>query len=106
MPWAVYGAHSIFHIYTNPAGRAIDPMRFDVATVLPDLLKTDKREDMLNKLRLAMLINGVDLLGWRGGVVSAAHTQVEVDQTIAAWRASLRMLKDEGELPTPTARAS
>lgn len=104
--WAVYGAHSIFHIFTNPAGRAIDPTSFDPAAVQSDLLKTDKREDMLNKLRLAMLLNGVDLLGWRGGVVSAAHTQAEVDHTIAAWRASLRMLKDEGELPTAGARVS
>jgi glutamate-1-semialdehyde 2,1-aminomutase len=99
VPWAVYGGHSMFHIFTNPANRAIDPLRFDAASLQADLVKGDKREDMLNKLRLAMLINGVDLQGWRGGLVSAAHTAAEVDATIAAWRASLRMMKDEGELP-------
>jgi glutamate-1-semialdehyde 2,1-aminomutase len=97
--WAVYGAHSIFHIFTNPANRSIRPTRFDAAAVQADLLKTDKREDMLNKLRVAMLLHGVDLLGWRGGVVSAAHTRAEVDQTVEAWRASLRLMRDEGELP-------
>jgi glutamate-1-semialdehyde 2,1-aminomutase len=98
--WAVYGGHSMFHIFTNPANRSIQPTRFDAATVLPDLLKSDKREDMLNKLRVAMLLNGVDLQGWRGGVVSAAHTAAEIDHTVAAWRASLRLMKEEGELPS------
>jgi glutamate-1-semialdehyde 2,1-aminomutase len=97
--WAVYGAHSMFHIFTNPAGRSLQPTRFDAGTVQADLLKTDKREDMLNKLRVAMLLNGVDLQGWRGGVVSAAHGDAEVEHTLAAWRASLRLLRDEGELP-------
>jgi glutamate-1-semialdehyde 2,1-aminomutase len=104
--WAVYGEHSIFHIFTNPADRAIRPARFDPASVQPDLLKGDKREDMLNKLRVALLINGVDLLGWRGGVVSAAHTEADVDHTLRAWRAALRMLKDEREIATAEAKVS
>ncbi len=97
--WAVYGDHSMFHIFTNPAGRDIRPTRFDALSVLGDLVKADKREDMLNRLRVAMLLNGVDLLGWRGGVLSAAHTDAEVEHTVQAWRASLRMMRDEGELP-------
>ena len=45
-----------------------------------------------------MLIHGVDLKGWRGGFVSAVHDDADVDRTIDAWRKTLRMLKDEGEL--------
>ncbi|MBL8838320.1 MAG: aspartate aminotransferase family protein [Alphaproteobacteria bacterium] len=97
--WAVYGDHSMFHIFTNPSNRAIRPTRFDATSRQADLLKADTREDMLNKLRVAMLLHGVDLLGWRGGVMSAAHGDAEIDQTVAAWRASLRMMRDEGELP-------
>ncbi len=104
--WAVYGDHSIFHIFTNPANRSIRPTRFDAATVQAELLKTDKREDVLNKLRVAMLLHGVDLLGWRGGVVSAAHTDAEIERTLEAWRASLRMMKDEGELPASAKAAA
>ena len=55
-----------------------------------------RNEAMLGKLRIAMLNNGVDLKGWRGGIVSAAHTQADVDFTLDAWRKSLRALKDEG----------
>ena len=104
--WAVYGEHSIFHIFTNPANRALRPTRFDAAAMQTELLKGDKREDMLNKLRVALLVNGVDLLGWRGGVVSAAHTQTDVDHTIRAWRAALRMLREESELPSRTMEAA
>jgi glutamate-1-semialdehyde 2,1-aminomutase len=43
-----------------------------------------------------MLNNGVDLKGWRGGILSAAHTQADVDFTADAWRKSLRALKEEG----------
>jgi glutamate-1-semialdehyde 2,1-aminomutase len=57
-----------------------------------------KNESMLGKLRIAMLNNGVDLKGWRGGILSAAHTQADVDFTLDAWRKSLRALREEGAL--------
>lgn len=97
VPWAIYGEHSFFHIYSNPAGETIRPTRFDAATLTVDALK-GKNEDTLGKLRLAMLNNGVDLKGWRGGIVSAAHTQADVDLTLDAWRKSLRALQAEGAL--------
>ena len=53
---------------------------------------------MLGKLRIAMLNNGVDLKGWRGGILSAAHTQADVDLAVGAWRKSLRAMKEEGLL--------
>jgi glutamate-1-semialdehyde 2,1-aminomutase len=97
VPWAIYGEHSFFHIHSNPQGDAIRPTAFDAGTLNVDALK-GKNEGMLAKLRLAMLVNGVDLKGWRGGIVSAVHTQADVDLTLEAWRKSLRALKEEGEL--------
>ncbi len=97
VPWAIYGEHSFFHIHSNPTGEAIRPTRFDAATLTVDALK-GKNEDTLGKLRLAMLNHGVDLKGWRGGIVSAVHTQADVDLTLDAWRASLRALKAEEAL--------
>ena len=98
VPWAIYGEHSFFHIHTNPRGDAIRPSAFDASTITPETLK-GRNESMLGKLRLAMLNNGVDLKGWRGGIVSAAHTQADLDLTVDAWRKSLRALREEGELP-------
>ena len=97
VPWAVYGEHSFFHIHSNPKGDAIRPTAFDASTLTIDALK-GKNEAMLGKLRLAMLNNGVDLKGWRGGIVSAAHTEEDVELTLDAWRKSLRAMKEEGAL--------
>lgn len=95
VPWAVYGVHSFFNIYSNPQGQAIKPTAFDASTLTLDSMK-GRNEAMLGKLRIAMLNNGVDLKGWRGGIVSAAHTQADVDFTLDAWRKSLRAVKEEG----------
>jgi glutamate-1-semialdehyde 2,1-aminomutase len=103
VPWAVYGEHSFFHIHSNPGGDAIRPTEFDASTVTPETLK-GRNESLLGKLRLAMLNNGVDLKGWRGGIISAAHTEADVEWTLAAWRQSLRALREEGELSEASAK--
>ena len=99
VPWAVYGVHSFFNFFTNPEQRDIRPTTFDANAVPVEWFKPDKRERLLSKMRLAMLVQGVDLKGWRGGIVSSAHTQADVDFTLQAWRQSLRALKQEGDLP-------
>jgi glutamate-1-semialdehyde 2,1-aminomutase len=45
-----------------------------------------------------MLLNGVDITGWPGGTVSAAHDEDDLKKTLDAFRDSLVMLKNEGEL--------
>ena len=97
VPWAVYGVHSFFNIHSNPLNEPIKPTKFDASTITVETLK-GRNEKMLGKLRLAMLNNGVDLKGWRGGLVSSAHTQADVGFTLDAWRKSLRELKAEGAL--------
>lgn len=52
----------------------------------------------MTKLRLAMLVNGVDITSWPGGTVSAAHDEDDLEKTVAAFRQSLVMLKSEGEV--------
>ena len=103
VPWAIYGEHSFFHIYPNPKGQPLRPTRFDASTLTLDSFK-GRNERTLDKMRLAMLVNGVDLKGWRGGIVSAAHTDADVQLTVDAWRKSLRMLKAEGDLPQTRAK--
>ena len=45
-----------------------------------------------------MLVYGVDLCGWPGGLTSMTHGPQELERTIEAFRASLRMLKEERKL--------
>jgi glutamate-1-semialdehyde 2,1-aminomutase len=98
VPWAVYGEHSFFNFFTNPENRPIRPTRFDAASVPGEWFAADKRESLLAKMRLGMLVHGIDLKSWRGGIVSAAHTEADVEWTLDAWRKTLRTLKAEGDL--------
>ena len=98
MPWAVYGDSSLFHVFTNPKGLAIDPRRFDPLALGFDGLKRGKNAALANKLRLAMLISGVDIMGAPGGTVSATHGDREIEQTVGAFRQALRLIKAEGEI--------
>ncbi len=50
---------------------------------------------LTHKLRLAMLINGVDITDWPGGTISTVHTDTELEQTVDAFRESIRMLRAE-----------
>lgn len=50
------------------------------------------------QIRLAMLINGVDLNGWPGGLTSVMHTEEDVSNTVEAFRETVAMLKREGDL--------
>ena len=95
VPWAAYGEHSAVHIFTNPEGRAVDPKAFD-PLALPFMELKGNAPDAATKLRLAMLLNGVDFNGWPGGTISAAHGPAELEETLQAFRASLDLLKSEG----------
>ena len=98
VPWAIYGEFSIFHIFTNPRQLAITPAEFDPTAYDYKTFAADPRDMLLAKLRLGMLIHGVDLKGWRGGFLSAVHDEADIERTTEAWRKTLRMLREEGEL--------
>ncbi len=97
VPWAVYGTFSSFHLFMNPGNRPIVPSRFDPLDCDYVELKT-RPPDVVHKVRLAMLINGVDIHGWPGGMSSAANTDADLPVTIDAFRETIRMLRHEGEL--------
>ncbi len=95
--WAVYGTFSGFHLFTNSQGRTIKPTEFDPYSVgYRELMAGDG--DLLGRLRLGMLINGVDVNGRCSGLTSATHGAAELDATEDAFRRTLHMLKDEGDI--------
>ncbi len=97
LPWAVYGGSSGFHLFVNPRGRAVVPGRFD-AYVVPREELREQPKRLVERLRLALLLEGVDMNSRIGGVVSATHGPAEVADTARAFRAALGMLRAEGEL--------
>ena len=98
VPWAAYGTFSSLELFTNPERIAIAPTRFDPLGLPAASLKGDRNAGVVHKLRLAMMLHGVDLSSHPGGVISATHGEAELADTVSALRQSLRQLKAEGEL--------
>jgi glutamate-1-semialdehyde 2,1-aminomutase len=98
VPWAAYGTFSMLHIFTNPDRVPITPTAFDPHRQSSESLAGNRQAGIVHKLRLAMMVNGVDLSGAPGGLVSATHGEPELADTLAAIRKAVQMLKQEGEI--------
>lgn len=98
IPWAVYGDHSVIHVFTNPDGLDVDPLAWDANAQPSEIFGADPRGTLLAKLYLALVVNGMDPKGPRGAILSATHGDAEIAEATEGWRRSLRMLKEEGEL--------
>jgi glutamate-1-semialdehyde 2,1-aminomutase len=97
LPWAAYGTSSAFHLFTNPARRDITPESFDpYAYGVEELKGGDKH--LVNRLRLALLVNGVDPNPRLGGFTSATHGATDVADIVGAYREAIHMLRVENEL--------
>jgi glutamate-1-semialdehyde 2,1-aminomutase len=100
VPWAVYGTFSGFHLFMNPQQRAISPLSFDpLACTMDELKGAPAPAHTLGRLRLALLVHGIDVNGRIGGFTSSTHEAADVADTIDGFRAAIHMLRAEGELP-------
>jgi glutamate-1-semialdehyde 2,1-aminomutase len=98
IPWGVYGDRSAFLIFVNPAGLPIDPAAFEPLKLGFKGLKGTRDPNIAGRLRVAMLANGVDIMGSPGGLVSSAHGPEDVARTLEAFRTSVRWMKAEGDI--------
>ncbi len=97
VPWAAYGSFSGVHLFTNPKRRTVRPSEFDPLSLpCAELKARDTR--LTHRLRIAMLVQGVDLNSWPGAILSAALSPSDLADTADAFREALRMLRREGDL--------
>jgi glutamate-1-semialdehyde 2,1-aminomutase len=96
--WAAYGSFSGFHIFTNPQDREISAADIDAGQYDYRMLKAPGRPGLITKLRLGMLLHGVEIFSWPGGPTSAVHTEEDLERTLDAFERTLLMLRDEGEV--------
>lgn len=97
--WACYGGFSKFHIFINASGLKFKPTEFDQFAYPAAALINDKTSPVIRKIRIAMLVNGVDLLGGGSGSFnSAIHGEAELKETVDALRKTIQMLRQEGEI--------
>jgi glutamate-1-semialdehyde aminotransferase len=82
----------------NAKGQAVDPLNFDPLAIPYQEIKA-KPPGLMNKLRLALLIGGVDISGSGGGVISATHDDNDLERTVTAFDQAAAMLMAEEDLP-------
>jgi glutamate-1-semialdehyde 2,1-aminomutase len=93
--WVAYGEFSGFKLvpgYTGPR-----PSGDDFVPYGGDIEKLDGPKDgrLIHAFRRAMLLHGVDTWGL-GGMISAAHSEADVETTVRAVAGTLRLLKEDG----------
>jgi glutamate-1-semialdehyde 2,1-aminomutase len=93
-PWLAYGEFSGFKLLPDydgprPAEDGVIPYAGD-----PARLAAGKGAGLAHAFRLAMLLHGVDLPGL-GGMTTAAHTEPDVERTVAAVAAGVDSLRKD-----------
>ena len=96
--WCVYGRFSDFHVYAGPSGRAVTAEDIYGGGVPPAQLKGGMPVELIHLIRTGLLVNGVDIIGWPGGLVSAVHSDTDVERTVAAFQSALASLGEAGLL--------
>ena len=96
--WIAYGTFGGFHVFLNP--NQITTCRAEIESGIHDYqtLKAPVNPSLMMKLRLGMLLHGVDIQGWPGAPVSAAHTNRDRRQTVDAFGKTIQLLRKEQAL--------
>jgi glutamate-1-semialdehyde 2,1-aminomutase len=92
--WVVYGEFSGFKFLPDYQGPP--PANDDFTPYDGSLEKLDgsKNPRLIHAFRRALLLGGVDLPGM-GGMTTAAHTEADIEQTVAAVAAALELLEKD-----------
>lgn len=98
LSWISYGTYGGFHIFLNPnnintSREEIESGKYDYFT-----LRASVKPTLLKKLRVGLLLHGVEIQSWPGAPVSAVHTDEDRKTTVNAFCQTIRMLKDENEI--------
>ena len=93
----VYGEASTFHVYFETDAvrvrRAGD--RSGLATRDPRRLK-GMPQALVSAYQMQLRYRGVDVMSSTGGVLSAAHTEADLERAVEAFDAAVQALRDEG----------
>ncbi|MBO9317080.1 MAG: aminotransferase class III-fold pyridoxal phosphate-dependent enzyme, partial [Chloroflexus sp.] len=88
--WTAFGDGSIFHLFVDPITDLTPgeiPRNMPLAT-----LKRGGDPRLLRLLRMALHLNGVDLMRGRSGFVSAVHSEEDIHTTVAAMAAAIELV--------------
>ncbi|MBI2909633.1 MAG: aspartate aminotransferase family protein [Chloroflexi bacterium] len=103
IPGCVYGDFSMFKFFVTRECSQRGCDRSACTVTAEDIRKAGARTGGLSaeaarNFRWGMLNAGIDFMGSRGGMLSSAHTEEDIDRTIAAFEEVLGELQREGLL--------
>ncbi len=93
VPGQVHGLASVVHVALG-----VDAEDEEISTVPHDELAQATAGSRAARIKLAMLNEGVDMMGGIGFMTSAVHTEDEIDRTSEAFERALAALREEGDL--------
>ena len=96
--WIAYGTFGGFHVFLNPQQITTNRAEIEAGVHSYATLKAPNDPALAMKVRLGVLLHGVDIQGWPGSPVSAAHTPEDREQTIDAFRQTIGLLREEKAL--------
>jgi glutamate-1-semialdehyde 2,1-aminomutase len=91
-PWLAYGEFSGFHFFTNPAKRNASVADLYAGRVPMDELKGGTPPSVIHQLRCGLAVSGADIFPWPGGVVSAVHSEEDIEITARAFKHCLESM--------------
>ncbi len=93
LPGCCYGVASLFHLRLGGACRCDDR---GSCVASHGYIQEGMPTSLAAHLKRAALNAGIDLMGGRTGLVSAAHTDEDIDRTLAAFEDAFSALQREG----------
>ncbi len=95
VPWVAYGDFSAVKILPEYDGPR--PTSDDFIPYYNDFQKLDRKIDtrLSHAFRCALLLGGVDWMGWAGST-SSAHTNADIDRTAEAFSNAIDLLRSDG----------
>jgi glutamate-1-semialdehyde 2,1-aminomutase len=90
----VYGDGPMWHVLLGRGARANPDGTLDLSSADAVTLRESNKPAVKAALQTGMMKRGVDLMSGRSGIMSTAHTELDLERTTQAFRDTLREMRD------------
>ncbi len=91
--WLVYGEFSGFHLLPLAEDQTYTCSDIYDGTVPHSVLKGGTSNSQIHRIRCGLIAEGVDIMPWPGGIISAVHNHADLEQTAHAFDRVLAAFK-------------
>ena len=91
--WLVYGEFSSFHILPLSEDQTFGLDDIDAGTVPYSVFKGNVPASLMQQIRCGLLVEGIDIVGWPGGVISVVHSDSDLEKTVTGFGHLLEVVK-------------